>query len=612
MLERQEKMRLVEIKIENFRCLRAVTVPVHDLTVLIGENDAGKSSVLDLLEIALNGGQPDQNDYFREGDGPFATYIETILKFDINPDSDADVQPYLSDDGKLYLQRRFESGTSQTWYKGQKFEDERLHQDFTKLKVAELDQALSELGITFQGRLNKEQKLALVDEYKNSAPTHTDWIEVSLSRIGSTLPRFERYRAIDYQAPENLINKTLKTVYESIIYEAEPEGSQRPIQTLRELRSQVEREFNNEVAKLVNFSKRYNDRVQRIQFEPNLDFSRGFAGGEFRIDDGRGPHLLSKSGDGTKRRLLLAIIDWDRQVIEEQAPRMRSIIRGYDEPDVNLHYDAQRTMYRAIRSIVTDSDSSVQAILCTHSLAMIDRAPARSINVMRLCEAGETRVEFLDTGDDPEIEDFLSEMASDLGITNSLLFYERCYVIIEGPTEQNALPRMYRRIYGHCMIEDGIRLVSIEGNGGKSGFLKLLGRNRQSMTLTLLDKDSTLGQDLEQAGFQPERLHEQVYYIGKAEFEDAFEDEVICMCLEQVWPRCDGAEWHPRHLTALRESDNRKFSVGLMSLIHRNCEEGPQAKKPIFGREIGRLCPADRIPTEIGELFDAARHIAHC
>lgn len=45
-------MRLTELKLANFRGYRAETlVPIDPLTVFIGRNDAGKSSILDALNI---------------------------------------------------------------------------------------------------------------------------------------------------------------------------------------------------------------------------------------------------------------------------------------------------------------------------------------------------------------------------------------------------------------------------------------------------------------------------------------------------------------------------------------------------------------------------------
>lgn len=46
-------MKLREIKIKNFRCLTDVTIPIGDATVLVGENNTGKTALLDALRIIL-------------------------------------------------------------------------------------------------------------------------------------------------------------------------------------------------------------------------------------------------------------------------------------------------------------------------------------------------------------------------------------------------------------------------------------------------------------------------------------------------------------------------------------------------------------------------------
>ena len=48
-------MQLREIKVQNFRCLADVTIPIGDTTVLVGANNSGKIALLDALRIALTG-----------------------------------------------------------------------------------------------------------------------------------------------------------------------------------------------------------------------------------------------------------------------------------------------------------------------------------------------------------------------------------------------------------------------------------------------------------------------------------------------------------------------------------------------------------------------------
>jgi hypothetical protein len=267
-------------------------------------------------------------------------------------------------------------------------------------------------------------------------------------------------------------------------------------------------------------------------------------------------------------------------------------------------------MYRTIRDIVYQENSRIQAIVCTHSLTMIDHAPATSINLLRLCECGMTDVNYLDTLEDQDVEDFLVNLAAELGITNSILFYERCYIIIEGSTEENALPIFYHRLFGHSMIEDGIRLINIEGNGGKKGLLKLLGKNRQQLTIAFLDSDTQTNQDFIGAGFTRDRADDYLILIGQKEFEDAFSDETICLCLNEIWPRTDNEPWTIAHLTDIRSEPNKKFSDRLMGLIYQNSESDISNTKPVYGQKLASICPLEMIPERVIHLFNRAREIA--
>ena len=49
-------MKLSEIKIENFRGIRTLHLPLDKLTVLIGENNTGKSTVLEAIRLVLTRG----------------------------------------------------------------------------------------------------------------------------------------------------------------------------------------------------------------------------------------------------------------------------------------------------------------------------------------------------------------------------------------------------------------------------------------------------------------------------------------------------------------------------------------------------------------------------
>jgi putative ATP-dependent endonuclease of the OLD family len=61
-------VKLREIKVQNFRCLADVTIPIGDTTVLVGANNSEKTALLDALRIVLTGNRANRGTPFDEYD----------------------------------------------------------------------------------------------------------------------------------------------------------------------------------------------------------------------------------------------------------------------------------------------------------------------------------------------------------------------------------------------------------------------------------------------------------------------------------------------------------------------------------------------------------------
>jgi putative ATP-dependent endonuclease of the OLD family len=624
-------MKLTNIKVRNFRSLRNVTINFQNFSVLIGENDAGKSSLLDLLEMALGNRKPDDNDFFSweeiRGKDNVVThhseFIIVIMTFKLEA-SDSRAKEYAIND-VVRVAKIWEPTISSTFYQGLQVINPALAQDFSKLKKAELETIVQSVDLAaLPGLKTNEDKITWLVEQAKSFPKKKKWISVS-GRL-DFLPRFERYRAMDYLDPKTIVMKTLRQVYEQVIYQdaVDTEGNKtRHLdKRLVEVKSEAEKQIREKVQELFSYISCYAPRVKEVSFDPQIDFAGGLKDGEFQINDGRGFHYLSKVGDGTKRRIFISTIDWDRSVSVKQAESgedLPDIIRGYDEPDSNLHYEAQRVMYRALADIAEAQNGHIQIFLCTHSLTMIDRAPAKNISLLRL-RGNCTVVETLKTDEDPAVEAFLSDMAQELDISNTIIFYERCFLLVEGDTEYNALPLLYRTIYKRSMLEDGIRVISVKGNGSTKEFLRLLGINRQKFTFALLDSDTKIDDKGRQAklteeafkecGFSEEFIRDRLFYVGVREFEDSFSDEVILGVLNKKYPKKEGG-WSTEEVSALRR-DDKKFSDELKGMIYSKCTDSvKRVSKPEFGKNLGEECKSDEhIPEVIKKLFESARTVA--
>ena len=88
-------MKLKELKLRNFRGYKDdTTITFDDLTVIIGRNDSGKSSLLEALDIFFNGGFPDKDDACVSGDASdvritcvFSDLPEQIILDELHPTS---------------------------------------------------------------------------------------------------------------------------------------------------------------------------------------------------------------------------------------------------------------------------------------------------------------------------------------------------------------------------------------------------------------------------------------------------------------------------------------------------------------------------------------------
>ncbi len=614
-------MRLISLEIKNFRSLKQVTIPFERLSVLIGENDSGKSSVLDILEMVFSSHRPDDKDFFyqttnQQNDDS----IEAIVELEIN-EQDTNAQLFAVDN-KVKIRKYWKRDSVEIYYWGNQPEDSRLRQDFTKMRKPELEALIEAFDPdALSKQKTNDDRVKWLEESAEKSPKKAVWLPFP-QKQSDFLPRFERYKAIDYSSPENFVMKTLRQVYEQTIFQ---DVANRQLDSrLIEIKERAEEEIKNKVGELLDFVRRYADKIQDISFDPSIDFSSGLKSGEFQVDDGRGLHYLSNVGDGTKRRMWMAVLDWDKNISVSQSSQGQNlplIIRGYDEPDTNLHYEAQRVMYQAISDITYSTRSNIQTILCTHSLTMIDRAPTKSINLLRI-NNGSTSIERLETEDDEKIEFFLKYLAQQLGITNTIMFYEKCFVLVEGETEENALPIIYQNIYQRSLLEDGIRIINLKGNGATGEFLKLLGKNRQELTVVFLDKDTEVHNQgkrakltkdaFKQSGFSEDFISTKIIYIGEAEFEDAFSDAIIVDALNLGYPR-DGMDWDIDHISEIR-GQNGKFSDNIKKSVKNvTSSRNDHFRKPEFGKHLGRVCTCkEKVPRDVLELFNRARQIARC
>ena len=107
-------MRLCRFEIHNYKCIEHVTLEWEDLLVLIGENNAGKSSVLSAIAVFLGGSSIKDSSIFRRHQIDSANAIELVGHFDsLTNQEQAQVAVRGRMDGERWVLKKrywFESG----------------------------------------------------------------------------------------------------------------------------------------------------------------------------------------------------------------------------------------------------------------------------------------------------------------------------------------------------------------------------------------------------------------------------------------------------------------------------------------------------------------------
>jgi predicted ATP-dependent endonuclease of OLD family len=144
-------MLLRRLEAQGFRSLKQVEINFDQLTLLIGGNDTGKSSILDLLDIVLGDKSLDADDFHRPPGGDESVdAVEAILEFRLDPERDHEVLRYALDNA-LKIRKVYTLDREETYYWAAYPEDEQLRRDdFEKgLTTSAQEDIITDANLTF-------------------------------------------------------------------------------------------------------------------------------------------------------------------------------------------------------------------------------------------------------------------------------------------------------------------------------------------------------------------------------------------------------------------------------------------------------------------------------
>ena len=170
-------MRLVRFCIEGFRNYGSRNcIEIDNLTAIIGKNDAGKSTILEAMDVYFNGAKLDAGDYTIGGNSEirFTAYFdglpETIIIDEANPIS-LDDEYLLNDEGLLVVEKLYKGATpahKETYIITKHPNTENVN-DLLTLKITPLKQRARDLEIDLSD-INQSIKSEIRQKIWTSTP----------------------------------------------------------------------------------------------------------------------------------------------------------------------------------------------------------------------------------------------------------------------------------------------------------------------------------------------------------------------------------------------------------------------------------------------------------
>lgn len=433
-------MILLKVIIRNFRGYSGEHVidVNRDLTALVGKNDAGKSTVLEALEIFFGDAKPELEDLNIHAD---SKYIEIGCVFgdlpkEVTVDSSAKTtlsgEYLLNEDNNLEVVKKFKC-TDSTITKAEAtiravHPTASKYNDLLRLKLAELKDRGESLGVTAKDqRVNSLWRKAI---WENSAKLDAVKTELKIDdfdvKVKSVYANLEAYY------PQYYIFRVDRQT---------SDGDSEAKDPMQLAVKEAQKEFQDDIAKLqTKIQKRVDEVAERAlarlhemdatlasQLNPVLKSAPKWTF-DYKIQDDRGVSL-NKRGSGTRRLVLLNFFRAEAERKSSQGSG--SIIYAIEEPETSQHPNNQHMVIQSLLDLADDSKR--QVIITTHSPQLLEDVSPDSIMFVEFDNVAKNVVTHIGEGG-------LAKAADSLGILANQKFKSaKAVVVVEGEGDEEFL-----------------------------------------------------------------------------------------------------------------------------------------------------------------------------
>nr|QNO41448.1 DNA replication and repair protein RecF [Methanosarcinales archaeon ANME-2c ERB4]QNO41950.1 DNA replication and repair protein RecF [Methanosarcinales archaeon ANME-2c ERB4]QNO48278.1 DNA replication and repair protein RecF [Methanosarcinales archaeon ANME-2c ERB4] len=433
-------MKLKKVTIENFRGLQKVDLELDETTVLIGENNTGKTSILEAVRLCLGRTLSRSGSVFEEYD----YYLK-----------DRNAQP--GEAGSMVLTFRFYEDEGEEW-------EEDLARDLDDVIVfndelrtisfrvtSGFDEATKDFVTDWEFLDAKDKPLSpktkqprILNRFQQFCPVF--YLSATRDAVKDFGPRslfwapFLRNPDIDPQVREAL-ERELSELNEKII-DAH--------QSLKDVSTNLMK-----TGQVVSLGKKHQVTIEALPGRAFDALSRA----QVSISGTTGAPLpLGRHGAGTQSLSVMFLFEsFLKEMLTKSYDAASSPIMTLEEPEAHLHPSAIRTLWKSLHGM------KGQKIIATHSGDLLAEVPLKSIR--RLCR-NDGGVELRKIQIENLTDNEQRKLLFHIRYARGELFFARCWVLVEGETEHHILTCLAEMMgEGYDLEKYGVRVVTTKHVG---------------------------------------------------------------------------------------------------------------------------------------------------
>jgi len=574
-----------EVRVRNFRCLRSVDIELDRLTVLIGQNNSGKSSFLDALFVAIGAGQRiiSSDDIFLcKGEVSAPKNRTAVIDILVRPtdargettDSFPQGSPWLELWGLGVVQDDDERDmaairTSFRWnaVKGEYVLERRFLKDW-------------------QGDSSKWADSKPVEKV---APVSTPQVEP----LAMYLLDAKRDIAEDVRTRSSFWSKMVEE------HGLTPDDVNR----IEEELSKINRDIvnsSNVFTHIQTHLKDLHDTLScdedSIAITPLARHLRDLSRGMDVVLSTRGapPFPLHQQGMGTRSLgtffTFCAFTTWRQKQGGSGAVHP---VMALEEPETHLHPQAQRALFRQIQKMPG------QRIISTHSPYICGQAEVA--HMRHFSKEGEqtvvSKIE-IDAGQTPLTQEDFRRIDRQVMNTRGDMLFATALVFFEGETEEQAVPDFAEQHWKKHPNDLGYSFIGVGGNGNYLPFLRMaqsfkipwfILSDGEPATIAAVNAALTaIGQlaipDNPSVVVLPDGKDFEAYIVTQA-----VKDLLIRLIISQEAK-------NSQHATALQREWAQKSPADQITAVHDKID----TNKTQYGSRLGKILP---VPAALEDLF---------